>query len=378
MKTRLISSLALALLGSACGAGTATEYANAAPNYQTLALDMEGSDANNQQGAALTPNPCHPHLFQRTREVVANLNLHIYAVVRRLDAAIDAHPDQKSGTSRTWIRTIDGLSVKATLDETGVGSYAYTAGIAKVGGSDYTSFLTGTLTAGAAPHEGSGTITMDLSALGTVDKAVLAQGQFTVTYNVDGTSKVEVVSFTGYQPPDGFNAQDTAIRPPRTGTYTFARTNGVGGSLKFNEQVDLLCPPNPGKAAADVNTVVVWGHDAASGDLVGRADSEATNGQILPGDKWEGVTCFDISKDSDGTGVNAETYWMMKSEAADGTTLTLDLTDSASADPTATPCNAMFGTVPDLSDPTHDYDFAAVNFSDDSVVAYPGEPDGGI
>ncbi len=368
----------MARLGAAGGAGSATQYANAAPTYQTLALDMEGSDANSQQGAALTPDSCHPHLFQRTREVVSNLNLHIYAVVRRLDAAIDAHPDQKSGTSRTWIRTVDGLSVKATLAETSAGSYAYTAGIAKAGGSDYTSFLTGTLTAGAAPHEGSGTITMDLSALGTVDRAVLAQGQFTVTYNVNGSSKVEVVSFDNYQPPKGFNAQDSAIRPPRSGTYTFARTNGVGGSLKFNEQVDLLCPTNPTKAAADVSTVVVWGHDAASGDRGGRADSEATGGQLLTGDKWEGVTCFDINRDTDGTGVSAETYWMMKSEGPDGTTLSSDSTDAASSDASATPCNAMFGTVPDMSDSAHDYAFAAVNFTDDSVVPYPGEPDGGI
>jgi hypothetical protein len=207
---------------------------------------------------------------------------------------------------------------------------------------------------------------MDLSALGSVDTNVKSQGQFAVDYNVDGDTKTISVTVTNFQPPGGFNAQDQAIRPPRSGSYVFTRTVGKGGSLKFQEQVDLLCPANPSKAAADVSTVARWTHDPTTGDLVGRADAQATGGQIPTGDKWEGVTCFDLSKD-DGTGLSAETYWMMKDEDSSGTSVHYFQANGATA------CASEFGAVPDTNDATNDFNFTTVNFTDTSVVPFPGQ-----
>lgn len=396
MKNLKMCSLALAMLAGGCGAGTASDYANATPTYQTLALDMESSDSNTQTTAALTNPSCHPHLFERTREVVATINAELWAVHHFVDGAVDDSPDAKSGTSRTWTRKVDGYSIQAVIDETSVGNFTLTVGVAPETGSSYTTYLTGTLVAGSTPHTGTGTLSMDLTTLGSVVSAVKAQGQFTVTYAVDGASKVIDVAFTGFQPPDGFNAADLAIRPPRNGTYVYARTTGVGGSLKFNEQVDLLCPAQPTPLTPDistVNTVAVWTHDPSSGDLVGRADSQGTDTapnsvsdpQIPAGNRWEGTTCFDISKDTDGTGINAETYWMMKEETSAGatvvsTSLSTTVEDSSTATPPVLPsaCAAMFLPTPDLTDDTNDYNFGAVTFTDTSIVAYPGEPDGGL
>jgi hypothetical protein len=38
---------------------------------------------------------------------------------------------------------------------------------------------------------------------------------------------------------------------------------------------------------------------------------------------------------------------------------------------TSSACDTAFGVVPDLDDKNSDYDFAAINFGDSSVVTFP-------
>jgi hypothetical protein len=70
-----------------------------------------------------------------------------------------------------------------------------------------------------------------------------------------------------------------------------------------------------------------------------------------------GVTCAK----GQTTAAPAEGYWMMKLEAADGSTV------SGQADTNGDePCDAAFGAVPAVGDNKTDYDFT-------SAVTFPGE-----
>src|SRR5260370_7050758 len=104
MKKLITGLLSMIALGASvgCGSGASQEVANVIPNSGTLALDLTPSDSSatpvaidssSQVAQGLTAPDCHPHLFQRTHEVVKRLNRHIFKIMSRTDAAIDHHPN---------------------------------------------------------------------------------------------------------------------------------------------------------------------------------------------------------------------------------------------------------------------------------------------
>jgi hypothetical protein len=365
MKKWMYSPLPLAIFATVmgCGGGSSTssdqEALNAAPSFDTLSLDMEDSDALPPQ--ALTKEDCHPHLFQRTREVVGFLNAHIAKVVARADAVIDLHPKLAVGTTRTWQKDVLGYSVKFELDKTGDGAYSYSTSM-KAASDPETAFVmvsSGTIAkTDGTPHTGSGTVHMDFTALETLLKEMnAAQGQIDVKFAVDGKTKTLIVTTTNFKP-------EGDPRPPRSATYVFQRTKGVGGSFKFTEEVELFCPANPMHEIANVDTVARWSR--MNGKFSVRADAKGSGGQIAAGNTWLGLTCADASMG------DKELYWQMKVENAGGMVLKdqdLFVANDA-ADPSST-CDPIFGAVPALDTNANDFDFSSVNFMDGSVVSYP-------
>src|SRR5206468_1252142 len=84
-------------------------------------------------------------------------------------------------------------------------------------------------------------------------------------------TKTAEVTLTGYQPDDRITD-----RPPRHGHYVFAHTKNVGGRLKFQEDVALLCPANPDRLSAVVDTVGRWARQGTV--YVGRGDAMGSVG----------------------------------------------------------------------------------------------------
>jgi hypothetical protein len=368
MKKLLMSCLLSAGAGLVACGGSA-ELQNAVPDSSTLVLDMESGDGSTSQ-QALDQAACHPHLFMRTREVVGLLNLHILKVFGRIDQLVASHPKQATSTAATWEATssTNDVAVKVTFTKATTG-YTFEVDMKKPSDPDtaYVTIGTGTLApTDGQPHTGAGTMHMDLTALTNLVPAEKATGTIDVTFNVTGNTKTIQVQVTNFQP----DSTDTD-RPPRNGNYVFQRTKGVGGSLKFEENVVLFCPANPNQLPATVQTVARWG--TVNGKLQGRADSLGTGGQIPSGDQWMGMTCFDMSSPDS----SAERYWQMKLEDGSGNVVKSDATYSAAdtSDATTT-CDPSFGAVPDMSDNQGDFNFGAINFNDGSVVPYPGQPAG--
>ncbi len=383
MKKLITGLLSMIALGASvgCGSGASQEVANVIPNSGTLALDLTPSDSSatpvatdssSQVAQGLTAPDCHPHLFQRTHEVVKRLNRHIFKIMARADAAIDHHPKAQIGNVYVWEKVIAGISVKHTLTKVSDTQFSFETDVKLEAAPDaaYVKVASGTVTTtDGQPHTGSGTISFDLTALASVVSTEQARGQITVAYSVSGPTKtlqIHVANFT---------FDDDGARPPRNANYVYQRTLGVGGSLKFQEDVVLFCPQNPNLSSASVETVSRWAK--INGSIVGRSDSRGTGGQIPSGDAWLGLTCFDISQPV-AADPDAERYWQMKLENGNGQVLTGDATYNASdaSHPTSS-CNpSVFGPVPDLGSNLNDFNFSAINFGDGSVVPYPGQPVG--
>jgi len=370
MKKMLASCLLVAGTGlMGCGTNATTELENAVPSSDTLTLDMESSDSVNTTQALDASASCHPHLFMRTREVVRLLNRHISKVFGRVDEIIANHPKLADGKTHVWEHlTAKGeVMVKVSLTK-GTNGYTFETDMKKPSDPDsaYAAVSSGTLKAtDGSPHSGTGTLHLDLSALTKLLPEEKATGTIDVDFTVSSATKKLQVKVANFDPDATLD-----VRPPRSGNYVFERTRGVGGSLKFQEDVVLLCPANPDRKVAQVQTVARWANQ--NGQIIGRSDSRGTGGQIATGNQWLGMTCFDMTRGEDTT---AERYWQMKLEDANGNVVKGGALYSAAdaTSPTAS-CSALFGNVPDLGTGTNDFDFSKINFNDASSVPYPGQP----
>jgi hypothetical protein len=281
----------------------------------------------------------------------------------RIRDLVALHPNLKNDTTHVWERVLDGVVRRLTLtkDATGL-TYTFKVEAADVPTSGDPSFVTvatGTATSnGGTPNEETGNMTFDFSALKSVVPTEEASGQFAVDFDVvKGVSKKLVYHFTNFLPRGG------DPHGPRTGTYVYYGKPGIGGSLKYQDTVVLLCPSNPSALAADLDTVAEW-YLASDNTLHGRADARATGGQISTGNTWEGVVCHQgaaISSDS-------EFYWMMKVEDPNGATVGggsfSGTTGAATCDPAFINGSAQ---TPSLTDNTTDFPFAATFNSDGTL-----------
>src|SRR5438552_1658185 len=109
----VLTALALAACGG--NADTAEFQANA-PSYQDLSLQVSDADSATpaerpddsvQQDEALAT--CHPHLFDRTHEVVARLNRHFFKLLHHVAAVIEDHPRLRDGQHHEWDHVRDGV-----------------------------------------------------------------------------------------------------------------------------------------------------------------------------------------------------------------------------------------------------------------------------
>ena len=366
--------LPLALLGAlaACGgSNSAADLAANAPTYDRLALSQSDADmtapaaapsgSDTVQQNATTTVDCHPHLFDRSHEIVSRVNRHFFKHLRHVEELIRDNPKLASAGTATWESVKNGvdrkLTITATVNSDGSTTYAFELDIKSTG--DFVKVMDGAITRkGKAPAlvENSGTVNFDFTALHSVLPTERATGQIQSDFDIvkdpgkpaPGEKRTATIKLTAFLPEEG------DPHGPRTGQYVWEREPAIGGSLEFQDTVVLLCPSNPTNAPADLIAVARWYH-AAGGSIHGRSDAQATAGQIPAGDKWMGVTCAQ----GQSTSQPAEGYWMVKEEDAGGITIA----GQASTVGTA-PCDTLLGgTPPSVSDNSHDFLFSSVSFS---------------
>jgi hypothetical protein len=367
--------MSVSLLG--CGAKFQQEFEDNAPNFNSLSMDMNSSDTNMESSSAITPtgDQCHPHLFWRTRNVVERFNTHILMVVSRMDAVIDNHPKATTGTTHTWEKDVGLYTIKVEAAKVSATQFTFETDIKKKADDDSKYVKVGSSTINktdGTAHTGQGTYLVDLTALSSVTGGK-AQGQISISFDITnaGAQKTLQVTLTNFTPDDTIvDANGNPLLTPKDANYVFTRTKGVGGSLKFQDEMVLACPDNPSSEQATVNTVARWGHNS-TGSFVGRADAVATGGQIQTGYKIEGVVCADLSQ-GDATAELGK-YWMMKAEdTTNGNTIVAGEAYVGAAGPDT--CDPIFGAVPSPDNNTTDFDFSTINFTDSSIVPYPGQP----
>jgi hypothetical protein len=362
MKVKL-SLLALAL--AACG-GSATktqDFTANAPTFDKVAIAQNDSDTvapsmqqDNGGSTALvasdTASPdCHPHLFQRTGEIIGHVNRHFFKMVGHVEDLIKDNPKLAAGQTITWESVKDGIDRKLTITLSADGT-TYTFELDLSAGSTTAKVMSGTIattTAGTVTTT-TGNVTFDYTALATVVTTEKSSGQIADSFTIvkDTSKPAPGVKRTASITLTNFHFDDD-LHGARNGTYTWEREPGIGGKFQFTDSVILLCPANPSGLYADVTAAARW-YVTSDTSVHGRVDAKATGGQFPTGDSWIGLTCAESASVKTAPG---EGEWLMKEEDASGNTVTGQMLQVG-----LTPCDPLFGAVPTLTDNHNDYDFS--------------------
>ena len=158
-------------------------------------------------------------------------------------------------------------------------------------------------------------------------------------------------------------AGTTPLPVVMTGYY---RELGKGGSLKFQDQMVFACPANPSLVPANAQLVSRW-YKASDATIHGRSDALMTGGQLAaPVDHAVGATCHVGAQEGDD---QREGFWLMKAEDASGATLSGE--SSLHLGESVTPCDPIFGAVPELSDNVNDFTGWPSSYSDGTPFPFP-------
>ena len=380
--TRLVLPCCTIAALVACGGSSAQStdaFRTNAPTFDKLAVAQNDSDsvpptagtasATTTQDV-VTPT-CHPHLFQRTNEIIHRVNKHFFKLVSHVADVIEDNPKLSGGGTRTWEKVKDGLDRKFTMTAVanldGSSTYSFELEMKSTAGTaDFVKVMSGSLTHSGPPDaegkdagtaartEDKGSVTFDYTALSTVVTTEKSRGQITDTFDnindpAKGVKRSATIALTAFLP------EENDPHGPRTGSYSWEREPGLGGKFQFEDSVVLFCPTNTANAVADLATVSRWYH--TTDGVHGRTDAKATGGQISSGQTWMGATCAM----GQGTARPTEGYWLIKLESSTGATI------SGEADTTGVdPCDSAFGPVPSVSSSANDYNFS-------SAVTFPGE-----
>jgi hypothetical protein len=385
-RSRLAALAAVLALPAACGGDStgSSSFQDAAPSYSALSMDLTSADqaaptlavaGTGTAMSALTadaltiPADCHPHLFQRTGDVVHRVNRHLWRALRHVERVIARSPTLATGAEQVWERVENGIDVKFTMTRTSDVAFTWRLELKKAADAQFATVVTGAIDRSAAqgPHQGTGELRIDLGALAGVTGEPVA-GVLSATFESLAASRKLVVDAVNVVWDADANAG--LARTPRSSHYVFTREPGKGGSLKVQEQMVFLCPANPGLSAADVKLVSRW-FRTSSGSVHGRSDALMTGGQLAATNQVVGVTCHQSAAEEQD---QAEGSWLMKVEDTSttppGNTVSGGARESGTAGASA--CDPVLGAIPNLVDASQDFGFGAVDFTTADPYPFPG------
>ena len=392
----LILAVPLAVV-LACGGSTSTGTGSAAldaatPSFAALALDQTAADTSAPAallavpGTALVaqmsgPGVCHPHLFMREREVVERINRHIYKVLRLVERVIARSPVSATEKSKTWTSSEPGVDVSFTVSLVASSVYSWELAAAPTGTAPMQVVMSGEIDRNgyAGEHEGKGTMEVDFALLhAAFPNERAASGTLEVRFDVSAAARkiaVRATDVTWDLDATRFDGGviPTGLSQPRSGEYVYHRVRGKGGSLKIQDEMVFLCgmdprTMNPDLLPASAQMVSRW-YKAADGTVHGRSDGLISGGQLVaPVARIVGLTCHGAAAEQH---MPTEGYWLMKAEDATGGTL-VGASAGTMMDTTAIPCDAAFGDVPVLADPSRDFTGWPASYFEDPPFPFPG------
>jgi hypothetical protein len=387
---------------STAGTGTAALTA-ATPSFSHLAIDQTAADTAAPTAPALSAlvvdtasaqmmgpgGGCHPHLFIREREVVERVNRHVYKVLGKIEKLIAGAALTTTADTKTWTTTENGVTSEFTIKlvSPNVYDWKFAAGPEAPAGTTAPLALpivmSGEIDRNKAvgDHDGTGALHIDFANFhAAFPKEKVAQGTLDLQFSVSAASRTIAVKATGIVWELDAGKFDGGMIPsgltqPRSGEYVYFREPGKGGSLKIQDQMVFVCGmdpkvTNPNLVPADSQLVSRW-YKGTDGTVHGRSDGLITGGQLVaPVDRIVGVTCHSAAAEQ---AMHAEAFWLMKAEKTDGSTL-VGFSSTSVSDPTGTPCDTIFGKVPDLVDSTNDFTGFPTSYYETPPVpfAFPG------
>jgi hypothetical protein len=244
--------------------------------------------------------------------------------------------------------------------------YTWNLELRPVDAAEWTSVFGGSIDrAGATgPHQGIGEMTIDLAALRAVVPVLPVDGVLEARFDLAADHRKMVVDAGGVRwAPVGMHAcvpRMPEIAPPDA-RYVYYREPSRGGSLKIADRMVFLCPDNPDLAPSEVRLVSRW-YRLDDGSVHGRSDARSTEGQLAPEQRIVGVTCHARSADRTAD----EGFWLMKLEEGDAVVWSRVYASGDEA------CDPAFGPVPATDSTENDFDFDAVDFTDDEPYPFPG------
>jgi hypothetical protein len=383
----------------ACGGSSSTGTGSAAldaavPSFAALALDQVDADTS-PPAAALLEGPvasltadvagpgggCHPHLFMREREVVERVNRHIYKVLRLVERVIARNPVSATEKSKTWTSSESGVDVSFTVSLVASSVYSWELAAAPTGMAPLQVIMSGEIDRNGytGEHEGKGMMEVDFALLHAAfpgERA--ASGTLEVRFDVSAAARkiaVRATDVTWDLDASKFDGGmiPTGLSQPRSGEYLYHRVPGKGGSLKIQDELVFLCgmdprTMNPDLLPANAQMVSRW-YKAADGTVHGRSDGLISGGPLVaPVARIVGLTCHNAAAERH---MPTEGYWLMKAEDATGATL-VGASAGTMMDMTAVPCDAAFGDVPVLADPSKDFTGWPASYFEDPPFPFPG------
>jgi hypothetical protein len=386
----------------ACGGSTTTGAGSASldaavPTFAKLAIDQVATDTNPPAatatptvaaGASAAPmmggagGVCHPHLFEREREVVERVNRHVYKALRLVERVVATNPVSATEHAKTWTRTENGVDVSFTITLVDPNVYSWTLAAGPTGTTPLAVVLSGEINRNGytGAHEGKGTLDIDFvklhaafpgekAATGTLEVRfdVSAAGRTIAARATDLTWDLDPARFDGGIVPAGLTA-------PRDGAYLYHREPGKGGSLKIQDEMVFLCAmapavTNPTLTPASTQVVSRWYH-AADGSFHGRTDGKITGGQLVaPVASIVGTVCHSASGEQ--AMPDREFFWMMKAEDAAGLLVPgLGMEVNASTGGATPACDPAYGAVPVLANADLDFKAWPDSYFDDPFFPF--------
>lgn len=374
------------------GAGPASLDA-AVPTFQSLAIDQLATDTT-PPGATPAPavaaradaiataamsgpgSVCHPRLFEREREVVERVNRHVYKALRLVEKVIATNPVTATDTTKTWMRTENGVDVAFTITLVGPEVYSWTVAAGATGTTPLPVVMSGEIDRNGytGAHQGKGTMEIDFAKLHAAFPAEkAATGTLEVRFDVSAASRTIAARATGVTwdlDPARFDGGmiPAGLTTPRDGAYLYHREPGKGGSLKIQDEMVFLCAmspavTNPTLAPAVAQVVSRW-YKATDGSVHGRADGRITGGQLVsPIASIVGTVCNAASGEQ--TAPDRDFFWMMKAEDANGNLVNnLGAVLDAATGTQATACDPAYGPEPILAGSSKDFTAWPASFFD--------------
>ncbi|HVP68296.1 MAG TPA: hypothetical protein VMT17_13665 [Anaeromyxobacteraceae bacterium] len=330
-------------------------------------------------------DPCNPHLFLRSEEVVDRVNRHFYKFLQHVEAAIVAYPAHTTDDSASW--KVRHLGVEAILTVTSPSTSVYNwtldlVPLSNPAGTTEVAYGTVDQRQAAGPHQGIGDMTLMLNALASVSPSPLAEVAGTLLTHYEVFSDRKLIALDAQDVVWDTDSRNPWRSTPRSAYYTNYRVKGAGGSLKVQEesgvptycQTQIVTPQTSGEGSsatlvpAQVDLVNRWYIAAPSTStswpsIHGRTDAQLTGPLPSPIASVQALTCHQ-SPDTWETPV--EGAWMIKAEDSSGATLWgrefivgNPPCDPALADPNASDPSK----IPSLDGSANDFQFGKVDFA---------------